>query len=284
MPDQWIGGGFGFRPHRAPGGAQDVPDGVTVSLNGFTARAASVPPVNGDVEVTLALWTGWVGGKSVTTDSQPAPSGDGTLDGPPAFGGKTITLSGLVLGDYASRSSEGIDRVGEQLSGLLSGSVRTAEMRVTQPSLGLTRIIGVRSAQDPDFEALMPWVARWSLYLHAEDPLRYEVGSLRWGIGETVTVTNRGNAISRPMLDFYGPLVNPWFEAGGNRFSLRTTIPAGQVLTANCRTRRVTRNDLQTFTPVTAAWHHVQPGKTPFTFGADSGTGRGEMRRFSAWM
>lgn len=282
MADQWIGGGAGFDPVLLPGAG--LPAAATVTVGGWSASSGAVAPRGPGFEVTLSDWQGWVDGWSIETDSAQSPTGDGTLDGSGTFGGRTVTLTGRVLADSRIREAAAMFDAGDSLASVLSGVTRRGILQVTEPSRGLTRECDVRLAQAPDFTPITPWVATWSLYLYAADPLRYGVEATTIPRGQTVTVPNVGTAMSRPLVDLYGPLTNPTITAGGNTLTLTVNISAGTVLTVDMR-RRVVRNAAgsKTFTPVSGYWHHVNPGGAEFTLGG-TGSGYAVMRRSSAWM
>lgn len=284
MTEQWIGGGLGFDPvllHDL--GARNP--AMSMSVAGWSALTGVSNHLGPGYTVGLSKWEGWSGGTSIVTDSQQSPTGDGTLDGSGAFGGHTYTFSGRVHADPRTRESTSLEDAEDALCSVLTGTVRKGVLRVTSGARGLVRETDVRLASStPDFTPITPWVATWSLYLYAADPLRYGVEATTIPRGQTVTVPNVGTAMSRPLVDLYGPLTNPTITAGGNTLTLTVNIPAGTVLTVDMR-RRVVRNAAgsKTFTPVSGYWHHVNPGGAAFTLGG-TGSGYAVMRRSSAWM
>lgn len=250
-------------------------------------RGRTVCGNGGVLTNVLTGFTGWWGGYSIKTDSEDSPTGDGSLDGSGRLGAKTIGVVGkmraLGFPTEADATAALYERL-DYLSALLAAEVRTADLVVTEGQRGLTRKVNVRLAQDPDHTWVNPYTVNWTLNLHAADPIRYDNERTPFQRGQSLVVTNRGTVMTRPLLDYWGPLVNPWFEKDGLRMTLLTTIPAGVALTADARRRRVTNQDIQTFTPTTAQWPNVRPGPATFSFGADSGTGYGVLRQVSGWM
>lgn len=278
MADQWLPGGFGFPPTFVGRAHDPSLDEVVASVDGWSAASRASIPRDGTWVATLSDWSGWVGGVSLSTDSQQSPVGDGLVAGPTRLGGRTITLSGLVLAGYESSSPRLMHEAGEALAAVLTTATRLARLRVQEPMLGLTREADVRLAQGSDFTMLTPQVARWSLYLVADDPLRYEAGETIIRPGQTVWVPNRGRIISRPLVEFVGPLTAP--DLSG--FVLGADVPAGVTLVADMRQRIVTRNGLRTFTPAQGFWQNVPVGGTSYKLTA-GGTGYVRVRRSSAW-
>lgn len=283
--DLWIPGGNGYPPRHVAGRRTPLDDAVTLTLDGFEASSRAVIPKDGTWVAELEHWEGWVGGWSVTTDTMPSPTGDGIVSGSNTYGARTLTLSGMILADYRTATPRIVHDAGDRISAVLSGTVRKAPILVTEHMLGLTRECDVRLAQAPDFTMHSPNAATWTMYLVADDPVRYETSDRIVQVGQTLSIRNRGTVRSRPLVNFYGPVVNPWFEVGGTRFTLKVTIPAGNALTADTRRRMILdSNGARYAIAASGAWPALDPGETTVTFGADSGSGYGQLRRMSAWM
>lgn len=279
MADIWTGGGFGFPPALVRQGCNAPGPSVQISVDGWTAASDAKAPRDGSWVATLARWSGWTGGWSVQTDEEQSPTGDGTLAGVGVFGARTITVGGLILASTHARDYAAMNEAYDRLAATLAGARRKAVLTVTEN--GVSRECDVRLSQAPDAdEQPLPWAGSWSLYLRADDPLRYGV--------EATTVTgsgfvpNRGTAISRPLVDLHGPMTDPTITAGGNTWRAKASIPAGQYLTVDMRRRVVLdSNGRKTFTPTSGYWHHVDPGGATFKIG---GGGKAVFRRSSAWM
>lgn len=284
MTDMWIGGGAGHRPVRVPP-RPPIADAVRVTIGDWTASSRERVPLDGGHVFELESWSGWWGGRGAVTDSQQSPTGDGTLDGSGTFGGRTITLNGMVLANAEASTMAALHEAGDVFSAVLAGTSRRATLRVDEEMLGMTRECDVRLASAaPDFDIDGWGTATWGLYLYAPDPLRYGVGATRINCGTTVRVENRGTAMSRPMVDLFGPLTNPVIASGGASLRLTLTIPAGSAVTVDMR-RRVVLNQAggKTFTPAAGNWLHVDPGGADVSLGG-GGSGYAYVRRASAWM
>lgn len=284
MTEQWIGGGAGFDPVLIRGSGETLP-AMAVEVGGWSARTGVTSHQGPGYTVGLSKWDGWSGGTAIVTDSAPSPTGDGTLDGSGTFGGRTFTFSGRVHADPQTRAMSVLEDAEDDLAAVLTGVVRRGALRVTSGGRGLVREADVRLASStPDFTPITPWVATWSLYLSAPDPLRYGVGAMRINRGQTVRVENRGTAMSRPMVDLFGPLTNPTISYYGGTLRLTLDLPAGSAVTVDMR-RRVVLNQQggKTFTPTAGGWPHILPGGGDITLGG-TGTGYAYVRRASAWM
>lgn len=283
MADVWIPGGYGFPPTHV-GGRAPMDDAVTIEVDGWEASSRAVIPRDGTWVSELEDWSGWVGGWSIETATEQSPTGDGVLAGSGTHGARTITLTGMVLADYRHASTTVVHEAGDQIAAILSGETRKAPLRVTEHMLGLTRECDVRLAQAPDYTMHSPNAATWTLYLVADDPLRYGTETQRLTLGKATTVTNGGRVLSRPLIDIHGPITNPTITAGGNALTAVVTVAAGEKVTLDTR-RRVLLNSSgrKMWDAVTGYWHHLRPGDTSVTL-SGSGTGYAVVRRASAWM
>lgn len=281
MVDQWIGGGVGF-PAALLHGVTTPPAGITVSLPGWEAKSSFRTPRDGTWAAKLSKWSGWWGGSSVVVDSIQSPTGDGIIEGPVDLGPLTITLSGTVRSDPRSSDPSALYAAGDSLAGVLKRGVRHGELVVAEGSADRRRVVGVRLAQTSDFELITPWVATWAIYLTAADPLRYGIEETIIRPGQSVRVPNAGNIISRPIVDFVGPLSAPTLRANGGTFTLGADVAAGSTLTADMRQRIVWLNGNRTFTPARGFWQNVPEGGTDYTLGG-TGSGYARVRRSSAW-
>lgn len=284
MTDMWLPGGGGFGPTQIRP-EPPIADAVTVTIDGWSTTSRADVPSDGGFAFELDSWSGWWGGRTPTTDTQQSPTGDGTLDGSGTFSGRTITLNGQVLANRDASTMAALHAAGDVFSAVLAGETRTGTLRVEERMLGLTRECDVRLAgTTPDFGIVAWGLASWGLYLYAPDPLRYGVGATRINRGQTVRVENRGTAMSRPMVDLFGPLTNPTISYYGGTLRLTLDLPAGSAVTVDMR-RRVVLNQQggKTFTPTAGGWPHVLPGGGDITLGG-TGTGYAYVRRASAWM
>lgn len=225
-------------------------------------------------------------------------------------GGRNISMSGALRGDGGSFQTKRQDFIAATMNQRdTTGTVVPRLLKITDLDGRLYQLEVVRRNLDFDHET--PAFANYLLQLLAPDPLIYSqtettaTVSLPTGGGFIVpaivpidfdsssggmaTVTNAGNAITKPTIEFYGPLINPVIanDATGSRIGLNLTLVAGDVVVLNHKLRTAVQGgSTNRMGSVMSGvnWWGLVPGDNPIRLSSDSpDTGYAIVRSRSAW-
>lgn len=180
----------------APGWVEGRED-LHIELDGITLHTVGTSLAEGGWEFGLHRLEGWWSPAEDRTESTEHPSGDGDVAGPSALGRRGITVSGLLKASRAPGAASltsALDRL---------ASIRRGLLTVNESMRGIAREADVRVLQIQDTWSA-PWLARVTLTLVADDPLRYGSGYKALTNGSQ-TLINRGNETAWPVLDIVGP-------------------------------------------------------------------------------
>lgn len=267
---------------------------VRVSIGDWSAMTGGDPELDSDGNAwVLQELGGWFGGVAVRSESTPQPMADGEFDGPSLRGARTVTVSGTLLAESEAALFAGMDRA----AGLLGGATRRAWFVVDEDVRGFSRGMLARLAGPTELSRVGKRAASFSMSLYSPDPCRYSdplTGTTVLGGRQYVDARNAGDTLTRPVVTFTGPIINPVLtKANGDTLGLLLTIADGDIVEVDCRDRGVwlstppatVRASRRYLLAAGSSWLTVPPGVTRFTFTSDdvTPTGTCSMGWRSAW-
>lgn len=200
-------------------------------------------------------------------------SGDGDVALLRRMGARSIELFGYILAveqpqPMLAVASRALRRV------------RAGVLTVDEHDLGQRLEVDARVVNTPTIRRLSPGFARFSIFLVADDPLRYSTDTLTLRNG-SVAVRNLGDATLSPVLDLVGPHGAITITHPGGTYTF-AALAAGQRRTLDWRNGDVWNGNVRVFS--------VEGGRRPAVLAGGStwtvsglGTGTATLRRFEAW-
>ncbi len=179
-------------------------------------------PAPGEYFIYIDELEGWDDYAPDETSRQQHWSGDGTVPGMPRRGARSIKLTMHIFGHDPhgpGSTRAAIERLRR---------VENTTLRVWDAALQLFREADVRTV-DFKVEHDSPFDATVDMLLVADDPLRYNSGTIRVWKGVT-RLPNRGNRRAWPLIESAGP-VNLTFQHGGGILSVQ--VQAGKHIIDN---------------------------------------------------
>lgn len=255
-------------------------DPITASLEGVAV--GTVRTDLGDFR-RLSTLDGWWTGPDVRAESVAKPDGDGDFEGVVRAGARPLQLGGLIVAPDRRTLLQEM----EQFGTVLWGASRYGTLVVTEKDLALSRQCRVRSVQAPDVVPLSDRVARWSWFLRAADPIRYDAAA------QSVTMTrsaadqmiqNTGKAAVPLTVTLRGPLATPSVWINSVEWRLNTTIAAGETVIAYWKDREVWKGSSSLRFYQAGPWTWAQPGVTRVGFTGTGGAGTATISWRSGWL
>ncbi len=270
--------------------------------------------------VDLSL-DGVLGLPTIEPHDLPYSTSSGLNPGEDFARGKVITFSGVISGTDDVSYGQAV----ENLRFAFETREFETDLFITVPGLagGSQVSLGCRPRAgslkiDADYVALQ---ASFSIQLFATDPIFYSADgnnqqnytvvqttitsttgghgfdhgfNLGFGGGSTaLIVNNAGNAISYPIITFFGPCVNPHIinqNGAGNGLSFNINLGVGDFLEVNTLTRQITLNGpTNRYDTINDSdWFGIYPGNNTITFTVASTTGSpppiAQLMFRSAWL
>lgn len=247
---------------------------VMVSWAGLVFETTMRPLVEGSgARVTVESLRGWWGAAPDRSTVVEHPSGDGVRRLLARRGARQVEIRGLMQARSQGELLDAREMLLRQSVGVLV---------VDEPTRGVTREADCWLV-DLDVTDLSPTVARYTLTLQADDPVRWgsHVQALVNGANP---VANRGNLVASGLLRLVGPHGGVSITSGASAWSM-SPLPAGASRLVDVRHAQTW--DLATGARVygesTGAVPLVQVGGSTWTV-AGLDTGSATLARHEAWL
>lgn len=253
---------------------------VHLGAGGLVISGSTKVPYDDGTCYLFNKLTGWDEPPALTQQIQKRANDHGATAGNGYQGERNLVLEGWVIvpGDDPDQLRAAMDR--------LFGALPLTEELFVVHEYGLVRHLYVRQAGQPTGDRIgrkagKHRVAKFSIQLVALEPARLSGDGTGpdvhhvtpAGSGGLLTV-DTGDGLVPPHLVTVGPCTNPRIEVGyqASPFWFETTVPAGQTLQIDFKSRSVTLNGVEAGGTMRGSWPELQRHSNAFTFSADTYT------------
>lgn len=279
---------------------------IYLEVDGWAAPALDD---NGTTWVVQSV-EGWNGTPETRTAGSDRQADHGSFDAPAYYGSRVITAEGFAVSPTRDLSMLAQD----VMASVCGDMTRLTALIVVEPGRPARRCHVRLNAATKVAPVYGGYAFDWSLQLKAPDPRRYADAetvitlTLPTGAGTGLTVpftvpfsipssvatnaaaaVNDGTFSTRPVVTFYGPVVNPAIAnlTQGRTLAFDYTVNAGETLTVDFDARSVLLNgDVSRAYAISpgSAWWEIQPGINDLQYQAGGGTGQATVTYRGAWL
>lgn len=219
--------------------------------------------------LTVRDLPGWWEGAPDETETIRHPGGDGDIQTLRRLGARTIELVGSIHAGRGGSAIEQLGRIQRARSGTLVVSERGGDF---------SREADVRQTGLP-YKQHTPTFIQFSLFLRADDPLRYGSGVM--DLKAATVLPNRGDVTAAPVLDVTGPHGALTVVHAAGTWTL-AALASGQSRTVDLRNGDVWNGQARVFGSTSGPAAVVPSGGASWTV-TGLGAGAARVRRYEAW-